>query len=194
MQKHLNQIKLFHSNIYLGELNFTPDLIYNILNLKDSVHSTTLSNKGGWQSPAYTSYLCNNFMRPVLDNITEHLIPIYDSYGIDSPPTLSNYWFNVNDKFHYNEAHHHPFSYFSICLYLKIPKNSGNIVFTRPDMLSSTININKQKLNENTWFTYYITPRPNLLIVFPSYLIHTVEPNLTEDEDSERISIAFNFV
>jgi uncharacterized protein (TIGR02466 family) len=193
MDRQLIQTKLFHSNLYTGEINFPSDLIHNVINLKNSVESVAFSNRGGWQSPSYTSYTSNEFMHSVLVDITEHLIPVYDSYGIDSLPALSNYWFNVNDKFNYNIAHIHPFSYFSGCLYLKVPKNSGELVFNRPDILESTINNNKQKSNENTWARYYITPQPNLLVIFPSYLMHSVESNLTEDEDSERISISFNF-
>ena len=193
MDRQLIQTKLFHTNLYTGEINFPSDLIHNVMNLKNSVASAEFSNRGGWQSPPYTSYRCNDFMHSILVDITEHLIPVYDSYSMDSPPALSNYWFNVNNKFNYNDTHNHPFSYFSGCLYLKVPKNSGDIIFNRPDTLGSTIKFNNQKVNENTFCTYHITPQPKLLLIFPSYLIHSVESNLTEDEDSERISISFNF-
>ena len=99
MDRQLIQTKLFHSNLYTGEINFPSDLIHNVINLKNSVESVAFSNRGGWQSPSYTSYTSNEFMHSVLVDITEHLIPVYDSYGIDSLPALSNYWFNVNDKF-----------------------------------------------------------------------------------------------
>lgn len=37
---------------------------------------------------------------------------------------------------------------------------------------------------------HYFDPTPNLLVMFPGWLKHDVEPNLS---DEERISIAFNF-
>jgi uncharacterized protein (TIGR02466 family) len=132
-------------------------------------------------------------MHSVIHEIVDHLIPIYNMYGIESPPGLSNYWFNINNKFNHNAVHNHPFSYFSVCLYLKVPKNSGDIVFNRPDILENTIPVKRGNFNENTWSLYSIPPYPKMLLIFPAYLNHSVESNLTEDADSERISISFNF-
>lgn len=45
---------------------------------------------------------------------------------------------------------------------------------------------NNNEFNSNS---YRITPRDNMLILFPSYLPHRVEQNLSE---KDRISVSFN--
>jgi hypothetical protein len=47
----------------------------------------------------------------------------------------------------------------------------------------------KLQLKEESY--HYFDPEPNLMILFPSWLKHDVEPN---QSDEERISVAFNFV
>ena len=130
-------------------------------------------------------------MTPIINLIIDSLKPIYNEYGIDKQPELANYWINFNNKYNYNSVHTHGASYFSTVLYLKVPKNSGNLVFERPDNFNSFIYTNR--ITDKSAGTYYIIPQENLLVIFPSYLPHRVDQNLTEDEDDERISIAFNF-
>jgi hypothetical protein len=50
----------------------------------------------------------------------------------------------------------------------------------------------------NTWREVYYEPLPGRLIIFPSWLLHEVEPNLNkefEENDSRgwRYSLSFNF-
>lgn len=77
-------------------------------------------------------------------------------------------------------------------LYLRTPKNCGNLNFLRPDDAHSWIPHKTCDVDGN-WDTYHINAEPNRLIIFPSYLMHYVEQNLTDDSDDERISMALNF-
>ena len=130
-------------------------------------------------------------MKPLLDNVKECLIPIYNKLKVSSDVVLNNYWFNINNKWNYNMVHRHAGTYFSCVVYLKVPKNSGNIVFERPDMLHDYIQFYEQ--NNYNQHGFWIDPEPNKLVMFPSYLSHYTEQNFTEEFDDERISIAMEF-
>ena len=96
------------------------------------------------------------------------------------------YWININSKGSYNRKHTHvlppeqlhyefrPQSLISGVFYVNVPSDkSGNINFY----------FNDNKIT--------ITPKTNDLVIFPSDLYHSVEIN---EDDGDRISIAFNYV
>jgi len=122
--------------------------------------------------------------------ITDIMNDVYKEMSLPKPVDHINYWFNINHRGNYNNSHRHPNSYFSVVYYVKVPNNSGDIVFERPDHMMDYLPIVVP--NENTWGSYTFTPEEGMLLVFPSYLNHRVEMNKAEGDD-ERISIALNF-
>ena len=181
---------IFYSCLYtnfLDNINCS-ELEKNIFLLKETEESVKISNAGGWQSKSFGEK-DNKFMSTPIDVITQELIPFYTHYGITKKPTLGNYWFNINEKNNFNFRHGHPFCFFSVVFYVKVPKNSGAIIFHRPDILEYTIKTdfvtNANLLNVG------FEPKPNLLVAFPSYLEHNVDPSFSEET---RISIAFNYL
>ena len=151
---------------------------------------TQFSNRGGWQSPAFGRTDHSKFDK-VIDDIVGLLQPIYLDFGFDRRPTISNYWFNVNARHSYNLQHTHPGSLFSAVLYLKVPANSGNLTLCRPDQQQNFFQ--SDRVTDKTLTNFVIEPYANLLVAFPSNIPHYVEQNLSEEDDHERISIAFNF-
>ena len=78
---------------------------------------------------------------------------------------------------------------FSGIWYLKASKNSGDLLFlNRPENSDST-NLFQYIDDPLSWVNYRITPEDNKLILFPSTLVHLVEPCRS---DQDRISVAFN--
>ena len=106
-------------------------------------------------------------------------------------------WVNINEKYHYNEWHIHPFSCLSGSYYIKHDGSSenGNILFKNPRDLYLSLAHWPEELVE----TYNIetaghikfTPKSNMLLIFPSWLEHKAEINLKNDS---RISLSFNSV
>jgi uncharacterized protein (TIGR02466 family) len=183
----MNELSIFATTLYVDKQNCIPS-IESIKNLHSTDSGVTISNRIGYQSHSYV-YESLDFMKPCIDEILVKLTSIYYEFGLYvEQPCLTNYWFNINHKGSYNTSHNHPRSFFSAVLYIKVPENSGAIVFDRPDMLKDYIvpSINTPK-NFRSWT---ITPEDNLLLIFPSYLYHHVESNMSDDE---RISVAFNF-
>ena len=67
-------------------------------------------------------------------------------------------------------------------------EGSGNLVFKGRDDFVSVSQLDQYFNNEFT-NDYELQPKPNDLILFPSYLKHWVKPNMTE---TPRISVAFD--
>jgi uncharacterized protein (TIGR02466 family) len=188
--KSITEIVPFDTRIYTTTLSDYRYLISHIKDIKTVNPTVIKSNKGGWQSESYSNDSLS-FMAPLLNEIVPLVKEIYTQLSIDGNCTDINYWFNINNRYDYNCSHRHGNSYFSAVVYLKVPTNSGNIVFERPDDMRDFIQFKED--TENNWGSYWIEPKENALILFPSYVPHYVEQNRTENIDDERISIAFNF-
>jgi uncharacterized protein (TIGR02466 family) len=83
--------------------------------------------------------------------------------------------------------HTHPKSVLSLVLYLKTQENCGNIVFKNPTLAQHyPCNTALQEF----WGEYWLPSKKGSMYIFPAYLPHYVEQNLSEED---RISIAINF-
>jgi len=103
---------------------------------------------------------------------------------------LDNIWININEFKDFNIPHIHPFSKISGVFYINVPKNSGNLIFINDTKIGNFINekniVAFNNYNSSSWS---IKPKENTLYLFPSWLNHYVEPNLSKEK---RISISFN--
>lgn len=155
--------------------------------MKCSNPGVQLSNNGGWQSQGF-GYQHNLFLKSLIDTVLKNVSEVYKDLGISKVPLLGDYWFNVNSKHSFNVSHTHPGSYISAVFYVKVPDNSGRLIFERPDDFHNWIH--DIDPNSNNIGKIIQQPHQNLLIMFPSYIRHSVEMN---QSDEDRISIAFNF-
>lgn len=98
-------------------------------------------------------------------------------------------WLNTFDKDQVIGLHEHGYqpNTFSGCYYYKVPKNSGDIQFksTNPFVVSFPHTADKYS-NLVT-----VEPEDGMILLFPSWLLHKVFPNKTNDV---RISLAFNIL
>ena len=183
----MKQMGLFAT--YLYSVDMKPDMNLEKIarTLEESKSSSrTISNSGGWQS-GNQNFNSNEEMKPLLRDVLSIMGGIYRDYGLKFKPSIIEYWFNINRKFNFNWSHNHPGFFFSAVLYVKSPLDSGNIIFERPDNASDWIPV--EVFNEKSASALIVTPKVNNLLIFPSYLKHKVEQNLS---DEDRISIAFN--
>lgn len=185
----MNEMRPFFNSIFFEILDYDSDNNLNdIKNLQKISKGRNISNIGGWQSDSYVE-TSNDFLIPLLNIIKPKVQEIYIKYGIHRPTKIGSYWFNINTRNNYNIVHRHPKSVFSSVFYFKTSENCGNIIFERPDFLTELNEFDEQtEYNYSDWF---IPPRKNLLIVFPAFLRHGVQPN---QNDEERISLAINFI
>ena len=151
-----------------------------------------VSNVGGYQSENFTTKnnLINNFYNEILPIM--HKITLTYQIAYDYQIILLNLWFNVNRKHNFNHPHVHNSCNFSGIYYLNVPKNSGVLRFNNPDKIIQSLSFYEgpfHNYNGSNNSQFVITPEEGLLVIFPSHLEHSVEPN---QNDEPRVSIAFN--
>ena len=166
--KNLCNIGIWNST--LPNLNI-KDLISKLYSLQNHSPSVNRSNIGGYQTP-------NNIH---LNPDFYPLVKIINKIGIEfsSNPNIkvTDLWGNISSFGSHNMIHNHGTDYnkLSGVIYLKISKDSGRIWFYNPTDTSSGIPY---------------SPKEKDILIFPSALLHSVEPNLSQED---RISIAFNY-
>jgi len=102
---------------------------------------------------------------------------------------LLNCWANINGKFASNATHNHPNSLLSGAYYVQAAEGCGNIIFRDPRDLATMFTPPLAELTPWTFQTVRYQPIPGRMLIFPSWLYHSVEPNLS---DQERIVMSFN--
>jgi uncharacterized protein (TIGR02466 family) len=188
MSDSLIQVRPFTTAIFVQRnLPMPKNILSSALALRSGDSGNLVSNMGGWQSSSYTPSQ-NAFMADVEKMMTDIATQAHSQLGVSAPAKLLEYWFNVNGRHDYNLSHAHYGATVSAVLYLKAPKNSGRIVFERPDILNQYVK--PDQLNDINFGTYMFEPEENMAVFFPGFLKHYVERN---ESDASRVSIAFNF-
>lgn len=139
------------------------------------------SNVGGYQSPEIN---LDNYFLAIKSKLVDIVKEIANDVGTDF--IFDNAWININKKGDFNAPHYHPNAAFSGVVYLKTSLNSGLIRFNNPVMIGAFPITDKV---DGFWSNYFFVPKVGDVLIFPAYLNHHVEPNLS---DEDRISIAFN--
>ena len=158
------------------------------------------SNSLGWHSAVDMHHRSeyNHFTKWLFEKVNE--VYLHQGYDPRAEAHCDNMWANINKRWSHNRNHVHPGCLWSGVYYVQAPKNSGRIWFTDPrgeaHMLTPVFD---NARSPNTWREVYYEPLPGRLIIFPSWLLHEVEPNLNkefEENDSRgwRYSISFNFI
>lgn len=202
---NLTENLLFVTSCFTTYVDFVDHekIISSIGVLQKTKSSSYKSNEGGYQSPVMHRTEYDNSETAHL--FEEAIIPaakkIAELWSLPSSMEKVAYWYNVNYKYSSNREHTHPGAFLSGVFYLKVPSDSGNIVFLRANsehdkmefihtkIEQEGLKIDNNRINTEHWFR----PEKNLLILFPGHLSHYVKQNRTEDTDDRRISLSFNF-
>ena len=111
-------------------------------------------------------------------------------------PLSSNFrvlsWINCSPPGSHNSAHVHPGAEISGVLYISVPSGSGKIVFRdpRPQAEMSQLNMRLGRSIPSLNPRFEVTPEQGDLLLFPSWLLHQVEPGV--GQYGHRISMALN--
>ena len=169
------------------------ELLNYILELqKNDKTGNTHSNKGGWHSQNFD--IVNqgppiNFLNKIKDYL-KHIIS--NEFGwkyVPNKQRIVAMWAIINKKSSFNVMHNHQNCYFSSAYYVKKPKNSGDITFFDPKEAKTYRFPKIEKYTEYSAEAIKIKPEEGDLLIFPSYLYHSVGENLSEDD---RIIVSFN--
>jgi uncharacterized protein (TIGR02466 family) len=196
---------IFATPIKIQNFNLDTDELSNFCyTIKESEAGRVLSNRGGWQSNDLNldEIKKNETVTLLIKNIVIELNNFAKELQLDVKICLSNVWINISNNGAYNKSHIHPMSLFSGVYYIKTPLNSGTIEFENPvaplmlsylnywhigcnDSLDSRLN----KDSPISPINMHIQPKPNNILIFPAWLSHQVNVNMSSED---RISIAFN--
>ena len=178
---------VFGKDIKLDNDKLAQDIV-NCSNKDQVVHKT---NYKGWHSTTDMA------QRPEYQNLINELIimckDVFKEEWLDQEPILGNMWANINPKDGMNQPHIHPNSLFSGVYYVKSNPQAGRLRVYDPRPGAQIVMPNRQKGKppKHLWRDAHIDPIPGRIIIFPSWLWHSVEPNESNDL---RISVSFNFI
>lgn len=150
----------------------------------------TLSNHLGWQSSAPLATV------PQLEGLARFIVACLMEIGRAEGWQLEYFgfvidgWANINGKGAGNSFHSHPNCFVSGCYYLDTPPGSGDILFRDPREVAYNYQPPYADGRLKTPVKAF-TPAPGMLLAFPPWLLHAVDPNMS---DADRVSVAFNAV
>ena len=165
----------------------------------EGMHRSNVKQAGAWHSDDDLN------RRPEFERLVTEVSlsaqQVFDDLGYDPAwePRVDNMWANVSPRHAFNRMHIHPGVIWSGVYYVQTPPGSGRIYFSDPrvqaQMLRPRISDDGRKRADN-WSEVYYEPIAGRMILFPAWLLHEVEPNLSEEagDAGHRISISFNLL
>ncbi len=170
------------------------------------------SNMGGWHSADYQEKIYKDSFGRLGGIIEDKANQYCKLHGYKAGLTCSNLWANINESGDFNLSHHHGSAALTGVYYpagsiidgsvaFNYTKNvvlqpgtwdgehGGSLVLYDP-AYSQKNRLIKDSNNPSpyTFDCYYTNPIAGLLVLFPSYIIHTVTPF---KQDMKRVSISF---
>lgn len=184
--------ELFKVPIYKTKLKLdNKKIIKYCLELSKKNKGRIISNVGGWQSNDLKS--SDSILNNLFLDIKKHGNEFAKFIKLPFPLYENALWININGYKDFNIPHFHGNCLLSGVYYLQTPKDCGNILFENPanDLMQvNWLNENLKEKNNYTSEKWWLPSEESLLYIFPSWLKHSVEPNLNKKD--KRISISFN--
>ena len=183
-------ITLFSTPILEHKFDFNLDYILEVcdeIKEKDPM-GVKVSNVIGWQSKHDIQSAFPYEFYCILEKVKIFAKKI----GLNSNLKIDCAWININERGGYNQNHDHPNCILSGVLYVKTPKQCGNIEFLNPNRKYIDRDWFGDVVNDCTTTTssvWKMVPEENVAYIFPSWIDHQVYPNLS---DEKRVSISFN--
>ena len=150
------------------------------------------SNNKGWHSKDFDLQETQpkKFINVISSNIEKVMIDMNWERG-NQNVKINNMWAIINTGGSTNSKHQHGNSTISGAYYVRAPKDCGDIVFYDPRPAAVYSHPNIKAPNFLNAQVNGISPKEGALVLFPSYLDHSVNENLSNDE---RIVISFNII
>ncbi len=165
--------------------------------MEDARNATSRTNHGGWHYAFDLFELDDPVIAEFHNHMTQHVQAYLNHFrpegGKKSDVFRLRGWINVNQPGDFNTLHSHPGCFVSATYYVRIPPElrGGEIYFRDPRgpavAMYETPDIDLPWVGNGVGIPF--TPATGHLLIFPSWLEHSVEPF---EGSGERISIAFN--
>ena len=146
-----------------------------------------VSNTGGWQSNdgVESNPIFIKAIRSIKRMIRQEMMPFLGAPERNVRVDFHNAWANINDHLAWNRPHLHNGCFYSGVMYIDADGTEGN--FTAIDTNHKVVGSfpPTHRIHES----WQVVPKTGNLYLFPSGLMHMVEPNTT---NKDRYSISFN--
>lgn len=146
------------------KIDISDKVLTDVLSYLDelSVHHPKKSTVGGWSSKNHIIVLL-----PFISEFLSEIISIMEQ-AAGHKLILKNYFFNANPTGAYHTPHAHEPATFSSVIYLKVPENSGELMWNQGSKM----------------------PEPGDIAFFPGDLLHWTGVNESSDT---RVCLIMNF-
>lgn len=144
------------------------------------------TNRQGWNSEDM-AVLEQPLFAPLQQVVRAGCAKALQEMGVRDIPFRLQSWINMHDRGGFNFLHVHEGSLLSGSFYLKVPPGSGKFVFRdpRPGVIHGYV----KGAVPNGYSDIQLAPDTGLLVLFPCWMEHFVEPH---NSDEPRIAVAFN--
>ena len=184
--------KFFPTLVYGKDVQLDNNkLAQDIINWSKQDKGVFKTNHKGWHST--TDMHKKPEYSPLVTELFRMQKETYDHEHIDRNAFLGNMWANINPPGGLNNPHLHPNSLFSGVYYVKSQPKSGRLKIYDPRSTSQMVMPIRKPGNpgRDMWRDATLDPVIGRIIMFPSWLWHSVEENQSDDI---RISVSFNFI
>lgn len=202
---HFHKEIYFPTQIYISKLHDAEEINEELLkNIREEQHRdqegiqrSNFKSLGGWHS--HNNLHKEKKYADIANRIRATAKKISKDCGYDPEYRLKigTMWSIINGPGSFNRSHIHPGCHWSGVYYVQAPENAGRIEFTDPrtqNLMDQPKHAPGNKRPKHCWTKVRFVPEPGKLVIFPSWLYHSVEPNLAEEEGdaAERVIISFN--
>lgn len=204
-QDELRRAEYFPTLVYSTQLHDAEAMNKEILAAiraeqdRDSkgIERSNFRSLGGWHS--HNALHKDPAFKRLTQRVEAMAAGISADLGYDKNRKLevTTMWSISNPPGSSNRAHIHPGALWSGVYYVQAPEGAGQIEFIDPrtvHLMNSATFQAKKKRKVECWTKVKIKPTAGKMLFFPSWLYHSVEPNLANDSgpDGERIIISYN--
>ena len=189
-------LRLFATPVIVDQLadaaQLNAELEATILARMASDPGVRLSNQGGWQSrhnlPAWGGPAGKRVIEVATALATANTTNARGGVGVN---WTVDAWANVSETGASNRSHVHGGSYWSAVYYVRVGEGEGGgLVLHDPRMPALRMHAPNLRFKDcGSEVLASIQPRAGLMVLFPAWLSHSVEP---WDGSGSRISIAMN--
>lgn len=175
----MNVLPAFSTPIFCKDCDLDLEKIKHAVDVYSMENAP--QNRSGVGSKQYQNFNCEDLTKEIQTSL-----PANSPLDIQ----IDEMWININPRGSCNSRHHHnPFSGKSLSgvFYVQVPGNSGDIVFYDPRGIVKDAPDMRYFYGTDTNLKF--SPADNTLIIFPAWLDHSVEKNMS---NKDRISISFN--
>lgn len=164
---------------------------------REGTNRSNFAELGGWHS--HNNLHKETAYADMVGCINSATAQMSEEMGYDRSRALKigTMWSIINPPGAANRAHVHPGCLWSGVYYIQAPENCGRIEFVDP----RTFNLMNQpryqpnkKRKKEYWTKVRFTPVPGRMLIFPSWLYHAVDPNMSKEtgDAADRVIISFN--